>query len=102
MTFGTSRLIRADHPSLAGHFPSAPIAPGVVILDEIAAALAESRKSTRLVGIRFVKFLAPIQPGQLFTIVFETLENAEIDFCCRVDGRMVVEGRLETGCGACI
>ena len=102
MTFGTSRLIRADHPSLAGHFPSAPIAPGVVILDEIAAALAESRKSTRLVGIRFVKFLAPIQPGQLFTIAVDALENPQIDFCCRVDGRVVVEGRLETGCGACI
>src|SRR5207248_713819 len=39
MTFETSRRIPTDHPSLAGHFPNAPIAPGVVVLDEVAAAL---------------------------------------------------------------
>ena len=102
MTFETSRRIPADHPSLAGHFPNAPIAPGVVVLDEVAAALVEWRNGSRLIGIPFVKFLAPIQPGQLFTIAFDMPENAQIDFCCRVDGRVVVEGRLEISCGACI
>src|SRR4029453_8152827 len=71
MTFEISRRIPADHPSLAGHFPNAPIAPGVVVLDEVAAALAEWRKGSRVIGIPFVKFLAPIQPGELFTIVFD-------------------------------
>ena len=103
MTFETSRIIPADHPSLAGHFPDAPIVPGVVVLDEVAAALAEWRKDCRLIGIPFVKFLAPIKPGQSFTIAFFAApESNEIDFCCRVDGRVVVEGRLEIGCGACI
>jgi len=102
MTFETSRRIPADHPSLVGHFPGAPIVPGVVVLDEVAAALIEWREGSRLIGIRFVKFLAPIKPGQLFTIAFDAPENAQIDFCCRVEGRMVVEGRLEIGRGACI
>jgi 3-hydroxymyristoyl/3-hydroxydecanoyl-(acyl carrier protein) dehydratase len=104
MTFETSRRIPADHPSLAGHFPNAPIVPGVVVLDEVAAALVEWRKGCRLIGIPFVKFLSPIKPGQLFTIAFDAPENIanQIDFCCRVDGRMVVEGRLEIGRGACI
>ena len=104
MTFETSRRIPVDHPSLAGHFPNAPIVPGVVVLDEVATALAEWRKGSRLIGIPFVKFLAPIKPGQLFTIAFDAPENIanQIDFCCRVEGRMVVEGRLEIGCGACI
>ena len=104
ITFETSRRIPADHPSLAGHFPNAPIVPGVVVLDEVAAALAEWRKGSRLIGIPFVKFLSPIKPGQVFTIAFEAPENLanQIDFCCRVDGRMVVEGRLEIGRGACI
>lgn len=104
MTFETSRRIPANHPSLAGHFPNAPIAPGVVVLDEVAAALVEWRKDSQLIGIPFVKFLAPIMPGQLFTIGFDAPENIgnQIDFCCRVDGRVVVEGRLEIGCGACI
>ena len=39
MTFEVLRLIHADHPSLPGHFPGAPLVPGVVILDEVIAAL---------------------------------------------------------------
>ncbi|PYL49778.1 MAG: hydroxymyristoyl-ACP dehydratase [Verrucomicrobia bacterium] len=103
MTFETSRRIPADHPSLAGHFPNIPIAPGVVVLDQVAAALLEWRKGCQLIGVPFVKFLAPVKPGQSFTIAFSDVpENNQIDFCCRVDGRVVVEGRLEIGCGACI
>ena len=37
MTFQATRIIRADHPSLPGHFPGAPLVPGVVILDEVIA-----------------------------------------------------------------
>jgi 3-hydroxyacyl-[acyl-carrier-protein] dehydratase len=39
MNFEGRRTISADHPSLPGHFPGTPIVPGVVILDEILAAL---------------------------------------------------------------
>jgi 3-hydroxymyristoyl/3-hydroxydecanoyl-(acyl carrier protein) dehydratase len=97
-------MIPADHPSLAGHFPGAPIVPGVVILDEVAAALTEWRKESRLTGVTSVKFIAPIKPGQSFVIGFDSTNAAEnqIDFCCRLDGRVVVEGRLEISCGACI
>jgi len=102
MTFETSQIIPADHPSLAGHFPGAPIVPGVVVLDEVAAALAEWRKDSRLTGVTSVKFIAPIKPGQSFVIGFDSTNTAEnqIDFCCRLDGRVVVEGRLEISCGA--
>jgi 3-hydroxymyristoyl/3-hydroxydecanoyl-(acyl carrier protein) dehydratase len=97
-------MIPADHPSLAGHFPGAPIVPGVVILDEVAAALTEWRKESRLTGVTSVKFIAPIKPGQSFVIGFDSTNAAQnqIDFCCRLDGRVVVEGRLEISCGACI
>ena len=104
MTFETSRVIPPDHPSLAGHFPDAPIVPGVVVLDEVVAALAEWRQDSQLTGIPSVKFIGSIKPGQSFVIGFDstnTVEN-QIDFCCRLDGRMVVEGRLEISCGACI
>ena len=104
MTFETCREIPADHPSLAGHFPGAPIVPGVVVLDEVAAALAEWRQESRLTGLTSVKFIAPIKPGQSFVIGFDSTNTAgnQIDFCCRLDGRVVVEGRLEISCGACI
>jgi 3-hydroxymyristoyl/3-hydroxydecanoyl-(acyl carrier protein) dehydratase len=97
MTFEAIRIIRANHPSLPGHFPGAPLVPGVVILDEVIATLIEWRQDSQLTGIRLVKFLAPLQPEQAFTISFSATNEraAEINFCCRARDRVIVEGRLE-------
>jgi 3-hydroxyacyl-[acyl-carrier-protein] dehydratase len=102
MTFEVLRLIRADHPSLPGHFPGAPLVPGVVILDEVVAALAEWQENSQLSGIRNVKFLAPLKPEQSFTISLSvTDKNAgEVNFCCRAEERVIVEGRLAVVWGA--
>ena len=97
MTFEIRRLIRADHPSLPGHFPGAPLVPGVVILDEVVAALGEWQQTLQLSGLRSVKFLAPLKPEQPFMISLSaTSKNAgKVSFCCRVEERVIVEGRLE-------
>ena len=104
MTFETSRVIPRNHPSLAGHFPGNPIVPGVVVLDEVGAALAQWRKESRVTGISSVKFLAPIKPDQSFVIEFNSTDTAgnQIDFWCRLGARVVVEGRLEISRGACL
>ena len=34
----TTVTIAAEHPALAGHFPGAPILPGVLLLDEMVRA----------------------------------------------------------------
>ena len=102
MTFEAIRIIRANHPSLPGHFPDAPLVPGVVILDEVIAALVEWQQNSQLSGIRMVKFLAPLQPEQVFTISL-SLRNergAEVNFCCRAEDRVIVEGELEVAWGA--
>ena len=102
MTFEAIRLIRANHPSLPGHFPGAPLVPGVVILDEVLATLIEWRQDSQLTGIRMVKFLAPLQPEQAFTI-FLSVRNehaGEVNFCCRAEDRVIVEGQLEVAWGA--
>jgi len=101
MNFETSRTIPADHPSLNGHFPGAPIVPGVVILDEIAAVLAEWRKGCQLVGIRVVKFVQPLKPEQTFTICLARIpgNESQVDFYCRAEDLVLVEGRLEINCG---
>ena len=97
MNFEVLRTIGPDHPSLPGHFPGAPIVPGVVILDEILAALAEWREGCQLIVIRAVKFLVPLKPEQPFTICLSAGKEAEdeVDFCCRVEDRVIVEGRLQ-------
>ncbi|PYJ26136.1 MAG: hydroxymyristoyl-ACP dehydratase [Verrucomicrobia bacterium] len=97
MNFETRQMIPADHPSLPGHFPGAPIVPGVVILDEILAALIKWRENSRVIRISRVKFLAPLRPEQSFTIRLSESQNArdEVDFCCRVQDRVIVEGRFQ-------
>ena len=102
MTFEVLRLIHADHPSLPGHFPGAPLVPGVVILDEVVAALAEWRQNSQLSSIRSVKFLAPLQPEQPFTILLSVTSKkaGEVSFCCRAAERVIVEGRLAVVWGA--
>jgi 3-hydroxyacyl-[acyl-carrier-protein] dehydratase len=97
MTFEVCRVIRADHPSLPGHFPGAPLVPGVIILDEVLAALTEWREDSQLTGIRTVKFLAPLKPEQQFTISLSAKNEraGEVYFCCRAEDRVIVEGRLE-------
>ncbi len=102
MTFEATRIIRANHPSLAGHFPGAPLVPGVVILDEVLAALIEWRQDSQLTGIRMVKFLAPLQPEQAFTISLSVRNEhtAEVNFWCRAEDRVIAEGQLEVAWGA--
>jgi 3-hydroxymyristoyl/3-hydroxydecanoyl-(acyl carrier protein) dehydratase len=97
MNFEVCRTIGADHPSLPGHFPGAPIVPAVVIMDEVLAALNESRANSRVTGIPAVKFLAPLRPGQPFTIHLSSPDasETEITFRCRVAERVIVEGRLQ-------
>ena len=102
MTFEAIRIIRANHPTLPGHFPGTPLVPGVVILDEVLAVLIEWRQDSQLTGIRMVKFLAPLQPEQAFTISLSARnEHAEeVNFCCRAEDRVIVEGQLEVAWGA--
>jgi 3-hydroxymyristoyl/3-hydroxydecanoyl-(acyl carrier protein) dehydratase len=96
MTFEVLCLICGDHPSLPGHFPGAPLVPGVVILDEVVAALDEWRQDSQLTGVPHVKFLAPLEPDQRFTISFSAASKkaGQVSFCCRAEKRVIAEGRL--------
>jgi 3-hydroxyacyl-[acyl-carrier-protein] dehydratase len=100
MTFEVRRSITADHPSLPGHFPDAPLVPGVLLLDEVRAALHDWQKDYELTAIRTVKFLQPLKPEQQFTIRLSANNDdpSEVNFFCRVEGRVIAEGKLEVYC----
>jgi 3-hydroxyacyl-[acyl-carrier-protein] dehydratase len=102
MHFEVRRIIGADHPSLPGHFPGAPIVPGVVILDEILAALIEWREDSHVTVISGVKFLVPLKPSQPFTICLVASKRAEgeVAFRCHLESRVIVEGRLQVRYGS--
>jgi 3-hydroxyacyl-[acyl-carrier-protein] dehydratase len=100
MTFEVRRAIMADHPSLPGHFPDAPLVPGVLILDEVLSALCNWQKDYELTGIRAVKFLQPLKPEQQFTICLSANNNdpSEVNFRCRTEEQLIAEGQLEVRC----
>ena len=52
------------HPSLPGHFPGRPVVPGVVLLEQVVAAIEATVGP--LPGLRLpqVKFVRPLLPGE--------------------------------------
>ncbi|MDB6090218.1 MAG: hypothetical protein JWN85_3002 [Gammaproteobacteria bacterium] len=91
----TTLTIPARHPAFDGHFPGAPILPGVVLLDEAIQAVQRAEGlSTRSWVIAAAKFLQPVGPGETLTLEHEPLANGSIRFAIRSDGRPVANGTL--------
>ena len=59
MSADASRTLCVDdaHPSLPGHFPGAPIVPGVVLLSEVLADQRRQLPHVQVIGIKKLKFL---------------------------------------------
>lgn len=87
-------IITADHPALPGHFPGQPIVPGVVIVDQVIALLADTQ-GLQASGIRKLKFLKPLLPGQPVSVTFAEPKNGRVRFRCESDGDLLAEGNLE-------
>ena len=66
--------IAADHPAFAGHFPSRPVVPGVVLLDESLRAIELHRATVdgERCRIATAKFLSFVSPGEAVHLEFET------------------------------
>jgi 3-hydroxyacyl-[acyl-carrier-protein] dehydratase len=87
--------IAPEHPALAGHFPGAPILPGVLLLDEMVCALERERQHA---GTRWrigaAKFVKPVRPGETLTLEHEPLPNGSIRFHISSAGQPVAHGVL--------
>ncbi|MCU0952726.1 MAG: 3-hydroxyacyl-ACP dehydratase [Burkholderiaceae bacterium] len=100
-------VVAADHPMLPGHFPGDPIVPGAWLLaqviDDAAAWLAQQPAAAaagvthvqRVQGVRSVKFLQPVRPGQPFTIAFAPGTGTLRFTLSRADGARCASGVLE-------
>jgi len=87
-------IIEAEHPALAGHFPDAPIVPGVLLLDEMVRAAQSQPGTAWRWRIGAAKFLKPVHPGELLTIEQEALPNGSLRFCVARGGEPVAQGVL--------
>lgn len=69
-------LVPDVHPALPGHFPGNPLVPGVVILEAAVQAVSERLGPGRVVrGVRAVKFLRPLRPGEVCHIELRASRN---------------------------
>lgn len=94
----TTLLFPAQHPAFDGHFPGAPLLPGVVLLDEMLR-LIESGRGSLPEGwsISTAKFLHPVRPGETLTFACERpLTKGAVRFVIRgaSDGHIVASGTL--------
>ena len=105
MTETTQLDIAADHPAYAGHFPGAPILPGVVLLDAALHSVSRLRGS---VSARWqvvsAKFHSVVQPGEALTLEHEALPNGTVRFAIRATRddvtRPVASGVLKSSIAA--
>lgn len=104
MRFESALHIPVDHPAFAGHFPGAPIVPGVVLLDAVVYA-AREHLALQLTGsleggrgevcqISTAKFLSPVGPGELLTISCERAPSGSVHFSIVSGSRKVAVGTL--------
>ncbi len=93
---GRVRLPIADnHPAYAGHFPGAPILPGVVLLDEALVAIGNALgQNLSACQIASVKFLSPVQPGDCVDVQFEVQASGTISFDLLAKDRKLACGSL--------
>ncbi|MGK7868396.1 hypothetical protein [Falsiroseomonas sp. E2-1-a20] len=82
-----------DHPALPGHFPGRPIVPGVMLLDAVLRAVADTGRTapTRLLR---AKFPAPVLPGQEVEVTLDPRGPDRLAFTCRCAGTTVLLGEL--------
>jgi 3-hydroxymyristoyl/3-hydroxydecanoyl-(acyl carrier protein) dehydratase len=88
------RRIEARHPAFDGHFPGAPLLPGVVLLSEVLEAAIGAGWAAPL-QIASAKFLAPVRPDSAIVIelALQPGERAAA-FDVRCGDECVATGRL--------
>lgn len=88
-----SLSIAVDHPAFIGHFPSAPVVPGVVLLDEAMVAIAALTGVSHN-RIAWAKFLRPVSPGEPLLVRFVVGAGGVVDFEIATGASRVASGRL--------
>ena len=91
----TPLALPVPHPATDGHFPGAPILPGVVLLDEAVRVIERDLGTQALCWrIASVKFLSPAAPGEALSLEHERLSGGGVRFTISSGERTVATGQL--------
>ncbi|MDR1994752.1 hypothetical protein [Azonexus sp.] len=85
--------VPVDHPAFAGHFPSRPIVPGVVLLDRVIRLIA-AECGSRIAAIGNAKFLSPAGPDAMLDIHWTAGAGRNIRFDITSAGVAIATGTL--------
>jgi beta-hydroxyacyl-ACP dehydratase FabZ len=102
-----TKNVTINEPFFTGHFPGAPVMPGVLIVEALAQAcgllVAYNRKTTAneyllFAGIDNVRFRRPVVPGDVLTLTVEArrirARSAQMHGVASVDGVVAAEADL--------
>jgi 3-hydroxymyristoyl/3-hydroxydecanoyl-(acyl carrier protein) dehydratase len=64
-------VVDPSHPCLPGHFPGAPVVPGVVVLEHVVAAIEAVHGPLGASSLPQVKFVQPLLPGEPAEVALE-------------------------------
>jgi 3-hydroxymyristoyl/3-hydroxydecanoyl-(acyl carrier protein) dehydratase len=86
-----------DHPTGAGHFPSDPIVPGALLLDEVIRIFDETGEQDEQIIVRVAKFHHPVRPGEELRLRWRSATCSLVEFeCHRQSGDILVaSGKIE-------
>jgi len=94
----TRWTVPRDHPVFAGHFPGAPIVPGVMLLDAALHTIAAAAGiALDICEINSVKFLSPARPGEELVIQHILSAGGAIRFDVVAGTRKVASGSIVPG-----
>ena len=98
MNNATSWTVPPEHPAFAGHFPGAPIFPGVLLLDVVLHAIAAATGiALDTCEISSVKFLSPAGPGDELVIQHVLSAGGTIRFDVAAGMRKIASGSIVPG-----
>ena len=100
------KAVSMNEEFFQGHFPGAPIMPGVLQIEALAQAagilgiesleLAGTGKLVLFMGIDMAKFRSPVTPGCLLDLKVEFLQQRRT--ICKFKGEASVEGKTTCQC----
>lgn len=107
------KMVTANEPFFAGHFPGHPIMPGVLIVEALAQAGAllvapqvgfdPARDAIFLMSLDKVKFRRPVVPGDMLLLEVVPLRRGgavwKLRGQAKVEGAVVAEAELVAGLG---
>jgi len=88
----TTFVIEAGHPCLDGHFPGAPVVPGVLVLERVIDAVQRD-SGRRIIGVRRCKFVAALYPGETCDIEWSA-DSGAARFVCHGPEGVLARGVL--------